>query len=99
MYLLIFEDILDNKQIFYAFLFNIKNYSPEVINIQRREVELNIVLPKVDNFDIKLKKAWNICFTICHQYQTRSGKIKTNKIQKILVKTQGFFVKTVLQHM
>ena len=99
MYLLIFGDILDNKQIFYAFLFNIKNYSPEVINIERREVELNIVLPKVDNFDIKLKKAWDICFTICHQHQTRSGKIKTNKIQKMLVKTQGFFVKTELQHM
>ena len=26
------------KQIFRAFLFNIRNYSPEVINIQRREV-------------------------------------------------------------
>ena len=27
----------DNKQIFHAFLFNIRNYSPEVINIQRRD--------------------------------------------------------------
>ena len=29
----------DNKQIFHALLFNIRNYSPEVINIQRREGE------------------------------------------------------------
>ena len=36
--------------------FNIRNYSPEVINIQRREAELNIILPKVNNFDIKQKK-------------------------------------------
>ena len=40
------------------------------INIQRREAEVNIILSRVNNFDIKQKKAWNICFTICHQYQT-----------------------------
>ena len=45
-----------NKEIFHAFLFNISNYSPEVINIQRREVELNVVLLRVNNFDIKKKK-------------------------------------------
>ena len=72
-----------NKQVFHAFLFNIRNYSPEVINIQRREAELNIILPRVNNFDIKQKKAWNICFIICHRHQTRSGKIKTNKAQQI----------------
>ena len=44
-----------NKQIFHAFLFNIGNYSPEVINIQRREAELNIILPRVNNLDIKQK--------------------------------------------
>ena len=44
------------KQIFYAFLLNIRNYSPEVINIQWREAELNIVLPRMDNFDIKQKR-------------------------------------------
>ena len=43
------------KQIFHAFLFNIKNYSPEVINIKRREAKLNIILPRVNNFDIKEK--------------------------------------------
>ena len=87
-----------NKQIFHAFLFNIRNYSPEVINIQRHEAELNIVLPRVNNFDIKQKKAWNICFIIYHQHQTRSGKIKTNKTLQILVKAQAFFIKTEVRH-
>ena len=41
---------------FHALLFNIRNYSPEVINIQRREEELNIILPRVSNFDIKQKR-------------------------------------------
>ena len=45
-----------HKQIFHAFLFNIGNYSPEVINTQRREAELNIILPRVNNFDIKRKR-------------------------------------------
>ena len=88
----------NNKQIFHVFLFNIRNYSPEVINIQWREAELNIILPRVNNFNIKQKKAWNICFNICHQHQTRSGKIKANKTQQISVKTQVFFVKTELRH-
>ena len=35
--------------------FNIRNYSPEVINIQRRETELNTILSRVNNFDIKPK--------------------------------------------
>ena len=43
-------------QIFHAFLFNIRNYSREVINIQRREAELNIILPWVNNFDVKRKR-------------------------------------------
>ena len=32
------------KQILYAILFNIRNYSPEVRNIQRSKAELNIKL-------------------------------------------------------
>ena len=40
-----------------------------------------------------LKKAWNICFILCHQHQKRSGKIKSKKTQQILVKTQVFFRK------
>ena len=67
------------KQMFHAFMFNIRNYSPEVINIQRREVYLNIILPRLINFDIKhKKKAWNFVL-LGHQQQTRSGKIKANK--------------------
>ena len=46
----------DIKQIIHAILFNIRNYSPEVINIQRREAELNITLPRGNNFDIKQKR-------------------------------------------
>ena len=44
---------MNNKQIFHAILFNIRNYSPEVSNIQRREAEVNIILLRVNNFDIK----------------------------------------------
>ena len=72
-------------------------YSPEVINIQRREAELNIMLPRVNNFDIKQKNAWNICFIICHQHQTRSGQMKTNKTPNFGQNTR-FFVKTELRH-
>ena len=46
----------NNKQMFPVFLFNIRNYSHEVINIQRREAELNIKLLRVNNFDIKQKE-------------------------------------------
>ena len=80
-------------------MFNIRNYSPEVINIQQGEAESNIILPRVNNSDIKQKKAWSICFIICQQLlQTKSEKIKTNKTQQILVKTHAFFVKFELQH-
>ena len=85
--------LLNNKQISHAFLFNIRKYSSELINIQRREAKLSIILPRVNNFNIEQKKAWNICFIICHQHQTRSGKIKTNKTQQISAKTQVFFCK------
>ena len=46
----------DNNQLFHAFLFDIRNYSPEVINIQRHKAELNILLPRVNNFNIKQKR-------------------------------------------
>ena len=72
--------------------FNIRNYSPEVINIQRFEVELIIILPRMNSFNIKQKRAWNI-FNKCHQHQTRSGRIKANKTQQISVKTLAFFRK------
>ena len=56
---------------FHAFLFNIRNYSPEASNIQRHDAELNIILPRVNNFDIKQKSAWNVFF-IYLQHQTKS---------------------------
>ena len=37
----------------HAFLFNIKNYLCELRNIQWREAELNVNLPRVNNSDIK----------------------------------------------
>ena len=46
----------NNKQIFHAFLFNMRNHSPEVIDIQRRGAELSIILPRANNFDIKQRK-------------------------------------------
>ena len=46
----------DNKQIFHAFLFNIRNYSPEVINIQRSEAEFNIILREY--FRYQTNKIW-----------------------------------------
>ena len=93
MYCHYFHDLYYNKQIFHAFLINIRYYSPEVINIQRREAELNIILLRVNNVDIKQKKACNICFIIGHQHQIRSGKIKANETQQISVRTQAFFCK------
>ena len=78
---------------FHAFLLNIKNHSPEVINVQRGEAELNIMLLRVNNFAIKQKKVCNICFIICHQNQTRSRKIKTNKTVNFGQDTSFFFHK------
>ena len=49
---------------------------------------MNIILSRVNNLEIKQKKAWNICFMIWHQHQTTSGKI-----QQMSVKTQAFFGK------
>ena len=81
------------KQILHVFLFDIRNYSHEVINIQQLKMEINIILLRKNNFDIKQKKAWNICFIICHQHQAKYAKIKTNKTQQISVKTQDFLRK------
>ena len=75
-----------NKQIFHAFLFNIRNCSSKVIDIQWRKAELNIVLPWVNNLDIKQKKTWNICFIICHQHINDFLKSLTHeKINRICI--------------
>ena len=57
---------------FMSFCFCMRNDSPKVSNIQRREVELNIIWPRVKNFDIKQKMALNIWLTIYPQHQTMS---------------------------
>ena len=73
------HDINNTKQIFHAYLLNIdiKQIGMEWIRVNQKQK----------------KKAWNICFIICHQHQTRSGKIKANKTQQISVKIQVFFRK------
>ena len=63
--------ITDNKQIFHVFLFNIRNYSPEVINVQRREAEINITLPRVHNFHIKQKR--HGIFVMLYATNTKQG--------------------------
>ena len=63
-------------------MFNIRNYSPEVRNIQRREAELNIILPRVNNFDIKQKSTWSSCFIIYPQHQTKFW-VHANKVKEI----------------
>ena len=59
----------NNKQILHAFLFNIRNYLPEVINVQRPDAELNIILPRVSNFDIKQKRRG--IFVLLHATDTK----------------------------
>ena len=69
--------VIHNIQpIFYAFQFNSSNYSPEVSNIQRREAELNIILPMVNNFNIKQKMTWNVS---CIRYPQRQTKPRCPK--------------------
>ena len=79
-------------------MFNIRNYSPEVTNIQRREAELNIILLRVNNFDIK-QKGMEYLFYYMPPTSKKICEDKANKTQKISVTTsQSFFVKTELQH-
>ena len=81
---------LNVKQVFHAFLFNIRNYSPEVIDIQRRERQLNIILPRGNNFDIKQKRHGIFVLLNCHKHQTRSGKIRLTKHSKFWPKHKSF---------
>ena len=67
----------NNKQKFNVFLFNSRNYSLKVRNIQPREVELNMILQRVNNFDIKQKTAWNICFILYPEHETNNGLMLT----------------------
>ena len=85
-----------NKQIFHAFLFNTRNYSPEVINIQQLEAELNIKLPRVNNFDIKQKRHGIFILFYASNAKQYNAKIKAHKIS---ITIQLFFVQTELQHL
>ena len=64
-------------------------------------MELNIELLKVNNFNIKQKKGMECIYIyiICHQHQTRPGKLKTNKqnmeTRQISVTTQDFVRKNL----
>ena len=83
-----------NKHIFHAFLLNIRNYSPEVNNIQQHGAELNIILPRVNNFNIKQKSAWNIYFITYPQHQTKSW-VNADKVNLSENTTFFFFLKKV----
>ena len=61
-------------------------------------MELNIILPRLNNFDIKQKEAWNIYFIKFPQHQTRYWKIKAKKTANFSHNTR-FFVKTELQQL
>ena len=57
------------KQIFHAFLFNIRTYSPKVINSKRPEANCYIILPRVNDFDIKQKR--QIIFALLYATNTK----------------------------
>ena len=83
--------IRDNKQIFHAVLFNIRNYSLEVINIQWREAELNIALPRGNNFDIKQKR--HEIFVLLYATNTKQdlGRYKLTKHIKFQSTHESFW--------
>ena len=66
----LYEVKICNKQIFHAFLFNIRNYSPEVINIQRHEMESNKYMRIIYFYVISIcgyftEIAWHINISVC----------------------------------
>ena len=65
-------------------------YSPEVINIQRRQDELNNIIPRVNNFHIKKRHG---IFVLLYATKTKNdlGRKKLTKHSKF------FIVKTELQ--
>ena len=81
------------KQIFHAFLFNVRNCSPEVIDIQQRQAGLNITLPRLNNFNIKQNIAWNISFMIYPKHQTKNGWMLTR--HKIFQWQYNYFFKKI----
>ena len=82
--------MLYNKQIVHAFLFNIRYYSPEVIDIQLCEEELNNILLMVNNFDIKQKRYGIFTLLYATNTKTRSWRIMAKKTANFGKNTRFF---------
>ena len=81
-----------SKQMFHAFLFNIRNYSPELRNIQRRKSELNVILPRV-NSSILTKDGMVYLFFTYTKHQTKSEWMFTRHIIIPVTTKLSFFKK------
>ena len=75
---------------FHAFLFNIRNYSPEVINIQRREAELNIILPRMNNSILNKKLHGIFVFLYATNTKQDLGRQRLTKRSKVWSKHEFF---------
>ena len=84
-HLLLMKVFTVNKQIFHAFLFNIRNYSPEA--------SLNIILPRVSNFNIKQKR--HGIFVLLYATNTKQylGRYRVTNHSKFRSKHKYFFCK------
>ena len=86
-----------SKQMFHAFLFNIRNYSSEVRNIQRRKSELNIILPRVNN-SILTKDGMVYLFFTYTKHETKSEWMFTRHIIIPVTAELSFLKKNQLEH-
>ena len=86
-----------SKQMFHAFLFNIRNYSPELRNIQRRKSELNVILPRV-NSSILTKDGMVYLFFTYTKHQTKSEWMFTRHIIIPVTTKLSFLKKNQLEH-
>ena len=86
-----------SKQMFHAFLFNIRNYSSEVRNIQQRKSELNIILPRVNN-SILTKDGMVYLFFTYTKHETKSEWMFTRHIIIPVTTELSFFKKNQLEH-
>ena len=71
---------------FHTFFCNIEKYPLKISNIQKRKVELNITLQRVNNFDIKQKKVMEYLFYYINQAPNKK-RGNANKAQTIPVTT------------
>ena len=86
-HLLLMKVFTVNKQIFHAFLFNIRNYS--------RETSLNIILPRVNNFNIKQKRQGIFVLLYATNTKQHLGRYRLTNFGQ---NTSIFFEKTELRH-